>query len=91
MVNRGAKIPHRPILLHNSYSSLFSTAPASTVIRFREPRGLPVARDVEGNCLDPKVEERIRALPRHLIDYIRKSVCPLEFLERVVREHEPAG
>jgi chromate reductase len=47
--------------------------------------------DVEGNCLDPKVEERIRALPRHLIDYIRKSVCPLEFLEQVVREHETAG
>jgi len=47
--------------------------------------------DVEGNCLDPKVEERIRALPRHLIDYIRKSVCPLEFLEKIVRERETGG
>jgi len=47
--------------------------------------------DGAGNCLDPKVEERIRALPRHLIDYIRERVCPLEFLERVVREGETAG
>lgn len=60
MVHRGTKVPHPPILLHNSYSSFFNTAPASTVVRFREPRGLQVARDVEGNCLDPKAEERIR-------------------------------
>jgi chromate reductase len=46
--------------------------------------------DVAGNCLDPKVEERIRALPRHLIDYIRERACPLEFLEKVVREGETA-
>jgi hypothetical protein len=53
--------------------------------------GQPAALDVEGNCLNPKVEDSIRALPRHLIDYIRKSVCPVEFLEHVVREHDTAG
>jgi FMN reductase len=44
--------------------------------------------DGEGNCLDALVEERIRSLPKKLIDYIRRSVCPGDCLEEIVRGGE---
>ncbi len=42
--------------------------------------------DDEGNCLDERVEKRVRDLAGSLIDYIENSVCPRLALERLVRE-----
>jgi FMN reductase len=42
--------------------------------------------DAEGNCLDVKIEKRIRGVARSLIDYIRSHTCPHNALEEMVRE-----
>jgi chromate reductase len=41
--------------------------------------------DASGNCLDPVVERRIRALPLKLLEYVRRSVCLWESQEEMVR------
>jgi len=41
--------------------------------------------DGEGNCLDAKVEKRIRSVAVNLIDYIRGSICPRVAMEAMVR------
>jgi len=40
----------------------------------------------DGRCRDEAVEQRVRRLGRHLVDYIRKSVCPAISLEAAARE-----
>lgn len=42
--------------------------------------------DEDGNCLDERVEKRVRGVATSLIDYIESSVCPGLALERQVRE-----
>jgi len=44
------------------------------------------AFDEKGRCLDPKVEERLRAVANNLISYIRKHVCPSMNLEEIIKE-----
>ena len=41
--------------------------------------------DEQGNCLDPKVEQRIRGAGTNLIHYIQQNVCPRIALENMVR------
>lgn len=48
--------------------------------------GVQRAFDEEGACLDEKVEQRVRGVATHLIDYIQQNVCPRIQLERIVRE-----
>jgi NAD(P)H-dependent FMN reductase len=48
--------------------------------------GVQKAFDEEGNCLDEQVERRVRGVATHLLDYIRRNVCPRIQLERIVRE-----
>lgn len=48
--------------------------------------GVQKAFDEDGNCLDPRVEKRVRGVATTLVDYIEKSVCPGVTLERMVRE-----
>ena len=42
--------------------------------------------DAEGNCLDARVEKRVRGVAKNLIDYIHTHVCPRYALEEMVRE-----
>lgn len=42
--------------------------------------------DPQGNCLDPKIEKRIRDLVTSLLDYVYNHVCPKFTLEQMVRE-----
>lgn len=42
--------------------------------------------DKEGNCLDNRIEKRIRNLANSLINYIQESICPKITLESMVRE-----
>ena len=42
--------------------------------------------DKEGNCLDDKIEKRLRGSATGLMDYIRGSICPKIALEAMVRE-----
>jgi NAD(P)H-dependent FMN reductase len=44
--------------------------------------------DEEGNCLDKKVEKRIRGLATQLIDYINTNICPRFALEEMVRDSQ---
>jgi FMN reductase len=44
------------------------------------------AFDADGRCLDPAVEKRVRGAATHLLDYLRRHVCPAITLERVLRE-----
>jgi chromate reductase len=44
--------------------------------------------DADGNCLDAKVEKRIRRLPNLLLDYIKDSICPRYALEALVRSRD---
>jgi hypothetical protein len=48
------------------------------------------AFDEEGKCLDEHVEERVRKLATHLVDYIHENICPRVALEAMVRG-EAAG
>jgi len=48
--------------------------------------GVQRAFDEEGNCLDERVEQRVRGVATHLLDYIRRNICPRIQLERIVRE-----
>lgn len=41
--------------------------------------------DHQGNCLDAKIEKRIRGLTTNLIDYIHNNICPRFTLEEMVR------
>jgi chromate reductase len=55
------------------------------------PGGVSVAQvnrvfDQDGNCLDEKMEDRIRGVARHMVDFIERTVCPAIALERMVRE-----
>ncbi len=42
--------------------------------------------DEDGNCLDERVEERVRGVATALLDYIKGAICPAIALERLVRE-----
>lgn len=42
--------------------------------------------DEDGNCLDEKVEKRIRGLVLQLVDYINDNICPRFALEEMVRD-----
>lgn len=42
--------------------------------------------DELGNCLDEKIEKRIRGVATTLIEYIHRSICPQIALEQMVRE-----
>lgn len=41
--------------------------------------------DEDGNCLDEKVEKRIRGIATQLVDYINNNICPRFALEEMVR------
>jgi chromate reductase len=43
--------------------------------------------DKEGNCLDAKVEKRLRTLANEMIKYAEKHICPAHALEEQVREN----
>lgn len=47
--------------------------------------------DVDGNCLDPGVEKRVRGTAVGLFNYIRENVCPKFALEEMVRAGETTG
>ncbi len=47
--------------------------------------GVQKVFDEDGNCLDPKVEKRIRGVGRTLLDYIHDNICPRIALEAMVR------
>ncbi len=42
--------------------------------------------DTEGNCLDKKVEKRLRTFAVELVTYTEKHICPEHALEEQVRE-----
>jgi len=42
--------------------------------------------DAQGNCLDEKIEKRIRRVATNLLDHIRQNICPRIALEQMVRE-----
>jgi NAD(P)H-dependent FMN reductase len=44
--------------------------------------------DSDGQCLDKRVEGRIRGLATGLVDYIQGSVCPRMALEQMVRAQD---
>ncbi len=48
--------------------------------------GVQKAFDPEGNCLDPRVERRVRSVAANLLDYIGSAICPGIALEAMVRE-----
>jgi len=43
--------------------------------------------DKDGNCLDVKVEKRLRTLANEMIKYAEKHICPEHALEEQVREN----
>ena len=43
--------------------------------------------DTDGNCLDVKIEKRLRSLANEMIDYAERHVCPPHALEEEVREN----
>jgi len=43
--------------------------------------------DKEGNCLDSKVEKRLRTFTNEMIKYSEKHICPRHALEEQVREN----
>jgi FMN reductase len=45
------------------------------------------AFDKEGNCLDVKVEKRLRTFANEMIKYAEKHICPAHALEEQVREN----
>jgi chromate reductase len=53
--------------------------------------GVQQVFDENGRCLDEKIEERIRAVATHLLDYINTSICPRVALEAMVREKVSAA
>ena len=42
--------------------------------------------DEDGNCLDEKIEKRVRSVATSLIDFIHNNICPSFALEQFVRE-----
>lgn len=44
--------------------------------------------DEEGNCLDERVERRVRSVAHNIIHYIEDNICPRISLEALVRENE---
>lgn len=44
--------------------------------------------DEQGNCLDERVERRVRGVATNLIHYIEDNICPKISLEAMVRERE---
>lgn len=41
--------------------------------------------DDNDNCVDEKIEKRIRSVATHLIDYLHQNICPRIALEEMVR------
>lgn len=41
-----------------------------------------------GNCLDEKVEKRIRGIATQIVDYIKNNICPRFALEEMVRKSD---
>jgi FMN reductase len=52
--------------------------------------GVQKVFDEEGNCLDERIEGRIRGLGASLFDYIHNHICPSRALESMVREKRSA-
>ena len=50
--------------------------------------GVQSAFDKDGNCLNPGVEKRVRAVATNLLDYIHGSICPRMTLEAMARENQ---
>ncbi len=44
--------------------------------------------DEGGNCLDERIERRVRGAATNLIHYIENNICPKISLEAIVRENE---
>jgi FMN reductase len=44
--------------------------------------------DAEGNCLDGRIEKRIRGVAKNLVDYLHTHVCPRHAMEEMVREEQ---
>jgi chromate reductase, NAD(P)H dehydrogenase (quinone) len=42
--------------------------------------------DADGNCLDERIEKRIRGVAHNLVDYIEQTICPRIALEEMVRK-----
>jgi FMN reductase len=58
------------------------------------PVSVPKVREVfnaQGRALDPAVEKLIRSVGIHLLEYIRRNLCPRLTLERLLREGVPAA
>lgn len=47
--------------------------------------GIRSVFDEQGNCLNEKIEKRIRGVATRLIDYIHQNICPKMALEEMVR------
>ncbi|MCH7770302.1 MAG: NAD(P)H-dependent oxidoreductase [Bacteroidetes bacterium] len=43
--------------------------------------------DINGNCLDKKVERRLKTLANEMMSYVEKHVCPKHPLEEQVRDN----
>ena len=43
--------------------------------------------DINGNCLDAKVERRLKTFANEMLSYAEKHVCPVHPLEEQVREN----
>lgn len=48
--------------------------------------GVQQVFDADGNCLDERVERRLRGVATNLIDYIHSNICPAVALEAMARE-----
>ena len=48
--------------------------------------GVQQVFDEQGECLDERLEKRIRGVATNLIDYIQQNICPGIALEAMVRE-----
>ena len=48
--------------------------------------GVQQVFDEHGECLDERIEKRVRGVATNLIDYIQQTICPRIALEAMVRE-----
>ena len=44
--------------------------------------------DEDGNCLDERIEKRVRSVADNVVHYIEDNICPKISLEAIVRENE---
>ena len=42
--------------------------------------------DEAGNCLDERIEQRIRSVGTNLLEYISQNICPRMALEAIERD-----